>query len=306
LQDRVRRAGVFSLVCLSFGLVVQGQQSQRLAAGQLRQMTTLRPIATFHVGSDPDWMAVTEDAVWVTTSGLNRVTQLKVDGNAVGLAITINQPCSGLIAGFGSLWIPSCGTHSLIRADLKTGQILATVPIGPADSEGGITVGAGSVWIMSSPAGVLSRIDATTNSVAASIDVPSGSSCPIFADGFVWVTSTEHGLLSKVDPSSNHVVAKISVGRNPRFATAGAGSVWTLNQGDGTISRVDTKTGKLVANIRAGLPGHGGEITFGFGAVWAHWRAPPSRASTPRTIPLRSNGQATAATASALVLARSG
>jgi hypothetical protein len=29
------------------------------------------------------------------------------------------------------------------------------------------------------------------------------------------------------------------------------------------------KTGKLVVNIPAGLPGHGGEIAFGFGAVWA-------------------------------------
>jgi YVTN family beta-propeller protein len=105
--------------------------------------------------------------------------------------------------------------------------------------------------------------------------VPSGSFCPIFADGFVWVTSTEHSLLSKVDPSTNHVVAKIPVGRSPRFATAGAGCVWTLNQGGGTISRVDTKTGKLVANIRAGLPGHGGEITFGFGAVWATLEGTP-------------------------------
>jgi virginiamycin B lyase len=275
LQDRVRRAGVFSLVCLSFGLVVQGQQSQRSAAGHLRKMTTLRPVATFRVGGDPDWMAVAENAVWVTTSALNRVTQLKANGNTVGLAISINQPCSGLIGGFGSLWIPSCGTHSLIRADLKTGQIQATVSIGPADSEGCITVGAGSVWLMSSPAGVLSRIDPTTNSVAASINVPSGSFCPVFADGFVWVTSTEHSLLSKVDPSTNHVVAKIPVGRSPRFATAGAGCVWTLNQGGGTISRVDTKTGKLVANIRAGLPGHGGEITFGFGAVWATLEGTP-------------------------------
>jgi DNA-binding beta-propeller fold protein YncE len=98
--------------------------------------------------------------------------------------------------------------------------------------------------------------------------VPSGSFCPVFADGFVWLTSTEHSLLSKVDPSNNRVLATIPVGRHSRFATAGAGSVWTLNQGDGTISRVDTKRGKLVASIPAGLSGHGGEITFGFRSVW--------------------------------------
>jgi virginiamycin B lyase len=232
-------------------------------------MSTLAPIATFYVGGDPDWMAVADDAVWVTTSARNRVTQLKADGNTVGLAISIKQPCSGLIVGFGSLWIPSCGTHSLVRTDLKMGLIQATIPIGPADSEGCIAAGAGSIWLTTSAAGILSRIDPASNSVVASITVPSGSFCPVFAGGFLWVTSTEHSVLSKVDPSTNRVLAEIPVGKNPRFATAGGGSVWTLNQGDGTVSRVDKKSGKLVANIPAGIPGHGGEITFGFGAVWA-------------------------------------
>jgi DNA-binding beta-propeller fold protein YncE len=45
--------------------------------------------------------------------------------------------------------------------------------------------------------------------------------------------------------------------------------VWTLNQGDGSISRIDTRTAKVVAKIDAGIPGHGGEITFGFHSAWA-------------------------------------
>jgi streptogramin lyase len=185
------------------------------------------------------------------------------------LKITVADPCSGLAAAFGSLWIPSCGDHSLIRADLKTGRIQATIPVGPGDSEGCIAVGSGSLWLSTGAAGIVSRIDPKNNSVIAYVRVASGSFCPVFADGFLWVTSTEHNLLTKVDPSSNRAVSKIVVGKNPRFATAGAGSVWTLNQGDGTVSRVDTKTTRLVTNIPAGLSGLGGEITFGFGAVWA-------------------------------------
>jgi YVTN family beta-propeller protein len=231
-------------LCLSFGLMVQGQQPQPSVAAHLRRMSTLVPTATFHVGGDPDWMAVADDSVWVTSSALNRVTQLNADGNTIGLAISVKQPCSGLRVGFGSLWIPSCGSHAIVRADLKTGQIQAVIPISPANSEGCIAAGAGSVWLTTSTAGILSRIDPASNSVVASITIPSGSFCPVFAGGFIWVTSTEHSLLSKVDPSTNRVLAKIPVGENPRFATAGAGSVWTLNQGDGTVSRVDTKTGK--------------------------------------------------------------
>ena len=32
--------------------------------------------------------------------------------------ITLEKPCSGLAFGFGSLWIPSCGAHTLVRADV--------------------------------------------------------------------------------------------------------------------------------------------------------------------------------------------
>lgn len=253
---------------------------------RLRHMVELKPQATFRTGGDPDWMAVSSDAVWVSIPALHRVVQLLAGQNVIGVSIQVPRPCSGLTAGFGSLWIPDCGTHTLIRADLATGRTLATIPVGPADSEGCITSGAGSVWLAtgttattantstaSSAAtgltGTLSRIDPAANAVAARIAVPSGSYCPLFADDFVWITSTDHNLLIKVDPALNRVVAQIAIGRRPRFATAGAGAVWTLNQGDGTISRIDTRTLKLVANIPAGLPGHGGEIAYGFGSVWA-------------------------------------
>jgi virginiamycin B lyase len=240
-------------------------------AGSTEQiaMTQLKPIKTIQLGADPDWMVITRNAVWVTTSANNRVTQINAKSNRAAATITVSKPCSGLAAGFRSLWTPSCGDHTLVRADVNTGRVQFTLPIGPASSEGGITVGAGSVWIATSSSGILSRIDPGTNTVVASITIPSGSFCPLFADGFVWVTSTDHSVLIKVDPSTNKVVAEIPVGKNPRFLTSGAGSIWTLNQGDGSISRVDMKTDRLITSIPAGISGEGGEIAFGFGSVWA-------------------------------------
>jgi len=234
-----------------------------------RSMANLKPLHTIQTGADPDWMVVTSAAVWVTTSDANRVTELNTVSNRIGHTITVNKPCSGLAAGFGSLWIPSCGDHTLIRASFTDGSIQKTISVAPANSEGGITVGAGSVWLATNASGILSRIDPRTDTVIASITIPSGSFCPLFANGFVWVTSTEHNVLTKVDPATNKVVAEIPIGKNPRFLTTGAGSIWTLNQGDGTISRVDMTTNHLVASIPAGISGAGGEIAFGFGSVWA-------------------------------------
>jgi virginiamycin B lyase len=235
----------------------------------IHSMSELRPQSTFTVKGHPDWMAVAPDSVWVTSSADNIVSQLKAVDNQLGATVPVSQPCSGLAVGFGSLWIPSCGQHTLIRADLTTGKIQATIPIGPADSDGGITIGAGGIWLMTNAGGVLARIDPISNTVIANISTPAGSFCPLFADGFVWITSTENSVLTKVDPSTNKIVAQILVGKNPRFLTYGADSIWTLNQGDGTITRVSVKTNQRLTDVAANLPGPGGEITFGFGSVWA-------------------------------------
>lgn len=237
--------------------------------GVQHDIAELKPTATFPVKGHPDWMAVTDDAVWVTSSSANHVVRLDAKTNEPGAIVTIAKPCSGLAIGFGSLWIPSCGDRTVVRVDAETGATQATIAAGPADSEGGIAVGAGSVWIVTSKESNLVRIDPATNKVTAHIRIPAGSFNPIFANGSIWVSSNAGGTLVRVDPATNSVTGQTPVGPMPRFLTVGAGSVWVLNQGDGTIARVDASTGKRTALIAAGIPGLGGEIAFGGDAVWA-------------------------------------
>jgi virginiamycin B lyase len=237
--------------------------------GVQRSMTTLHPKATFQLGGDPDWLALTDDSVWITNSKLNRIVRLDATTDKSAESLPLANPCSGLAVGFGSLWSPSCTDHNLVRIDLKTRKIVATIPAAPANSEGGIAIGAGSVWLVTAPKGILARIDPLTNRIVAQIEISSGSVAPAFAGGSVWITSTGNNLLTRVDPATNKAVSTTRVGKAPRFLTVGAGSVWTLNQGEGTISRVDATSGKLVATIDAGLSGKGGEITYGEGAIWA-------------------------------------
>jgi streptogramin lyase len=189
--------------------------------------------------------------------------------NQPGTIITVSQPCSGLAVDFGSLWIPSCGDHTLVRADVKTGAIQATIQASPADSEGGIATGAGSVWLVTSKTSELDRIDPVTNAIVAKISIPAGSFNPVFANDSIWVSSNRGNALVRVSPATNTVISSTPIGPMPRFLAVGAGSVWVLNQGDGSISRVDATSGKLLATIPAGIPGFGGEIAFGGGAVWA-------------------------------------
>jgi YVTN family beta-propeller protein len=243
--------------------------------GVKREMSAITPDAVFPIEGTPDWQVLTDDAVWVTNGPKNTVHRLDPKTNKVLAAVTVGtRPCSGLAAGFGTIWVPNCGDRSgegksVSRIDMKTNEVVATLPVGPAQSEGGVAIGAGSFWMVSDQKGLLSRIDPSTNKVIAEIAVPEKSAAVNFGEDAAWVTTPSANTLTRVDPKTNQVTATIAVGPAPRFLTVGAGSIWTLNQGDGSISRVDGKTAKVLTNIEAGIPGPGGEIAFGEGHVWA-------------------------------------
>ena len=238
--------------------------------GVKREMTTITPVAVFTTGGTPDWQVVTEDAVWVSNGPTNTVHRLDINTNQVAANIEVGKkPCSGLTSGFGSVWVPNCGDKTLSRIDMKTNTVTATLPVPPAESEGGIAASEDAIWLVTDAAGKLSRVDPKTNTVAATVDIPAGSAAVVYGDGAVWVTTPKANMLTRVDAKTNKVTDSIETGPGPRFVTFGGGAVWTLNQGDGTVSRVDVKTRKVVANIEVGVPGTGGEIAFGFGHVWA-------------------------------------
>ena len=102
--------------------------------GVKREMTTLTPAAVFPVPGTPDWQVMTEDAVWVSNGPKNTVHRLDPKTNQVVAAIEVGKrPCSGLAAGFGSVWVPVCGDRpgtengarpALARVDIKTNQVI--------------------------------------------------------------------------------------------------------------------------------------------------------------------------------------
>jgi YVTN family beta-propeller protein len=229
----------------------------------------IEPEAVFVVGGTPDWLAI-DKHVWVSNAAANSVSQFDPTTNSVAATVEVgSEPGAGLVAAFGSLWVPNCGESTMSRIDLATGVVTATFPMSFADSEGGIAAGAGSVWVLTDRDGTLSRLDPTTNDVVAEIRVAPDSFAAAFSDGSVFVTSTGRNAVVRVDPEANDVVATIPVGPEPRFLAIGEGALWTLNQGDGSISRVDLTKNATVATIEAGIPGGGGEIAAGEGSVWA-------------------------------------
>lgn len=232
---------------------------------------SLKFTARLKVGRTPDWVLVTDDAVWFATTKPNSVQRIDVAKNKVVSKVSLSgEACSGLTFGFGSLWVPLCGKEpSLVRVDALKNKISATLPVGPPGPEGGITVSGDSIWVVTDKNGTLTRIDPATNRVRQKTPIPPGSYNPLFSDGIIWVTGFDSNVLTAVDAASGEVLVSIPVGPKPRFLTAGGSSIWTLNQGDGTVSRVDAKSRKVTATVTVGIPGLGGDICYGADSVWA-------------------------------------
>ena len=91
------------------------------APGVKRDVASIEPAAVFHVGGAPDWQVVTEDAVWISNAPLNMVHRLDIQTNQIAANIVVGKkPCSGLAAGFGSIWVPNCGDKTVSRIDIAT------------------------------------------------------------------------------------------------------------------------------------------------------------------------------------------
>jgi virginiamycin B lyase len=235
-----------------------------------RPIAELRPSATIRVGKTADWVAITPDAVWVGSTGPYAVH--KIDPNTNKRVATVKlrgEPCAGLATGFGSLWIPLCGrTPVLAKVDLRSNELTGVLKVGPAAAEGGVATSQDSVWIVVDKSGSLARIDPNTGKVRQTVRVPAGSYNPFYSDGQIWVTRADGSELTSVNAATGAIMATTHTGPGPRFLTAGAGAVWTLNQGDGSLTRIDIQTKQVTQTISLGIPGHGGDISFGAGMVW--------------------------------------
>jgi DNA-binding beta-propeller fold protein YncE len=260
---------VFAAVAVA-GLLSCAAPAADIAAGARRPIGELTPTATIRVGKTADWVAISDNAVWVGSSGPNAVSEIDPHTNRLVSTIPLpGNPCAGLAIGQGGLWVPLCAKpDALARIDLHTRKVTLLSGIGPAGREGGITTSPDSVWLIIDRKATLARIDPGSGRIRQSTPVPSGSYNPLYSAGQIWVTRAEGAEVTVVDALTGNISARVRSGPNPRFLTSGAGAVWTLNQGDGSLTRIDMKTRRVIQTIALGTPGHGGDIKFGGGMVW--------------------------------------
>ena len=230
----------------------------------------MRISASFPISGHADWVLILPREVWVGGADPNVVHRIerRHDRDATSIPLP-GEPCAGLAAGFASLWVPLCGDRqSIVRVDLRSRRIVATIPMGPA-AEGGIAVSRtafGSPSTMAGPwSGSTLAPTASVKPYALLPDRTISLSSAILCGSRASITI----LVTAVDARRGAVVATVPTGPRPRFLTSGDGAIWTLNQGDGSVTEIDAQTRRTVATIALGIPGHGGDIAYAHEIVWA-------------------------------------
>jgi streptogramin lyase len=237
----------------------------------------LPTLATFKLGTKADWVAVTDDAVWIGSAGPNAVHQIDPVTNAVAADVALpGLPCAGLATGFGSLWVPlGATTPSLAKIDLQARQLTAVFPLPSVIAEAGLATAAGLVWLIADDAGTLVGLDPATGAIERMVRVAAGSHNVIFDGELLWITHAAGASVTAVEPVRATRVAVLETGPGPRFLAAGYGSIWCLNQGDGSLTRIDARRRLVVASIDLATPGLGGDIAASAGMIWTTVRGVP-------------------------------
>src|ERR1700681_3330994 len=93
-------------------------------AGVQRPIAKIPPDAVFSIPGFPDWVLILPDSVWIGDKPKNTVTHIDPKTNKIVATIRVGKlPCAGLVAGFGSVWVPSCGDKTLVRVDIASNKV---------------------------------------------------------------------------------------------------------------------------------------------------------------------------------------
>jgi virginiamycin B lyase len=218
-----------------------------------------------------DWVTVAGDSAWVANIGTGITRYDLATGELLG-EIETNEICLAMDEGFGSLWAGDCVDNTLLRIDVATGELVATIdlPFASIPGESSVAVGDDGVWMLSTGTQPdLVRIDPATNEVADTFPAPSEATAVRAGGGSLWITRASRGQLLRVDPATGAELAEIDVAPESIFLAFGEGGVWTMGSATGEVVHVDPATNSVVATIPTGGDIWGGDIAVGGGYVWA-------------------------------------
>jgi len=228
----------------------------RLASVQLRQ-----PCGTMAVHAQSVWVA---DCKEMAIYKIDRRTGQIESIVRTGLASPDGE--TNVVAGAGSIWVPSETFGKIARIDPLSNRVVASVSVDPGTHY--LAFGMGSLWAVSSSQQSLQQIDPRTNTVVRRVTLGRGPGFLAAGEGAVWVQEQTDGTVARIDPTRGTVTGRVKVGKNLKWGDIDTcdGRIWLRTTDDQTYAIIDPRTLAILA--RMGKANGSGAIRYTDKGVW--------------------------------------
>lgn len=229
--------------------------------GKLASVQMRKPCGTMALHDGFLWVADCEE---MTVSKIDLRTAKVVAAVRTGIASPDGE--TNVVAGAGSIWVPSETSGKIARIDPATSRVIASVPVDSGTHY--LAFGFNSLWAVSSSRHLLQRIDPRTNSVIGRIALGRQPGFLAAGEGAVWVQEQVDGTLVRVDPRTVKVTGRVKIGHNLKWGDidTGGGGVWLRTTDDQTFVVVHPRTMAVLARI--GKASGSGAVRHAGDGVW--------------------------------------
>jgi virginiamycin B lyase len=173
--------------------------------------------------------------VWVVTAD-KVLSRIDPSSNGIVAKVSVPKGSTSAVVGFGSVWVASYDTGTVVRVDPARNKTDATISVGPGPRF--LAAGEGSIWVLNQKDGTVSRIDPATATVVATINAQlfGDGGCIAAGLGAAWVT-LPGAPLTRIDAASGAVTEQF-VGQGGDCLSVAFGSVWLSNHAFGNVWRI--------------------------------------------------------------------
>lgn len=239
----------------------RGRVEQWTAEGMRASTEMPRPCGTMAILSGSLWVANCEDGnLYRINLGTAKVETMI----ATGIANPKGE--TNVVAGAGSIWVPSGAEGKIARVDPETNAVIATIDVTPQTFF--LAFGFDALWAVSSDAQSIQRIDPATNLVTNTAELGKQPGFLAAGAGGVWVQEQGDGTVAKIDPETVVVTGRVKVGETLLYGDidTGGGIVWLRTTEEQTFVAIDAET--LEIRARLGAAAGSGAVRYTPSGVW--------------------------------------
>lgn len=215
-------------------------------------------------------MVVHEASLWVANCEDLNLYRVDTDTATVTTVIEtgIAEPRgeTNVVAGAGSIWVPSDSAGIISRIDPATNEVVARIEVVPGTFF--LAFGFDSLWAVSSERQLLQRIDPSSNSISGTAELGNQPGFLVAGEGAVWVQEQQDGTVAKILPDELSLAARTMVGETLLYGDidVGGGKVWLRTTEDQTFVTLDAESGEILT--RYGEAAGSGAIRFTEEGIW--------------------------------------